>query len=108
MRSRARLSGPPHGLWLQERRARRTCRTDAWRCRPRSEDRVDPVDAVDGGAAAAGFALVAGRRAVIKIEAARPLQQVAAGRGHIAQLLRGAGQDRTRQYWIAPFDQRVI
>src|ERR1700736_6082068 len=74
----------------------------------RSEDRVDPVDAVDGGAAAAGFALVAGRRGVIKIEAARPLQQVAAGRGHIAQLLRGPGQDRTRQYWIAPFDQRVI
>ena len=66
------------------------------------------VDAVDGRAAAAGLALVAGRRRVVEVEAARPLQQVAAGRRHVAQLLRGAGQDRARQQRIALLDQRMI
>ena len=62
-----------------------------------AEDRVDPIDAVDGRTAAAGLAFVARRRHVIEIKAARPLHQVAAGRRHIAKLLRGAGQDRARQ-----------
>ena len=66
------------------------------------------VEAVDGRAAAAGLALVAGRRDVVEIEAARALQEVAAGRRHVAQLLRRAGQDRARQQRIALLDQRVV
>ena len=74
----------------------------------RAEDRVHAVDAVDRRAAAAGLALVARRRGVIKIVAARPLQEIAAGRRHVAQLLRGAGEDRACQQRIALLDQRVI
>ena len=62
-----------------------------------AEDRVHAVEALDGRAAAAGLALVAGRRGVIEVGAARALQQVAAGRRHVAQLLRGAGQDGARR-----------
>ena len=72
------------------------------------EDRVHPVEAVDRRAAAAWLALVARRRHVIEVVAARSLQQIAAGRCHVAQLLRGAGQDRARQDRIALLDQRVI
>ena len=67
----------------------------------RAEDRVHAVEAGDGGAAAAGLALIAGRRDVVKIIAARALQKIAAGRRHVAQLRRGAGQDRARQHRIA-------
>ena len=73
-----------------------------------AEDRVDAVEAVDRRAAAAGLALVAGRRRVVEVGAARALQQVAAGRRHVAQLLRGARQDRARQQRIALLDQRVV
>src|SRR4051812_881486 len=73
-----------------------------------AEDRVDPVDAVDGGAAAAGRAFVARCGDVVEIEAARALQEIAAGRGHVAQLLRRAGQNRARQEWIMLLNKWVI
>ena len=74
----------------------------------RAEDRVHAVEALDGGAAAAGLAFVAGRRGVIEIGAARALQEIAAGRRHVAQLLRRACQDRACEQRIALLDQRVI
>ena len=67
-----------------------------------------PVEAADGGTAAAWLAFVAGRRRIIEIGAAGALQQVAAGRRHIAQLLRGAGQDGARQQRVARFELWVI
>ena len=73
-----------------------------------AEDRVHAIEAVDGGAAAARLAFVAGRRDVVEVGAARALQEVAAGRCHIAQLLRGAGHDRAGENRIALLDQRVI
>jgi hypothetical protein len=36
------------------------------------------------------------------------VQQVAAGRGHVAQLLRGTGEDRAAEQRIARLDLRVI
>ena len=54
------------------------------------------------------LAFVAGRRDVVEIGAARALQEIAAGGRHVAQLLRGAGQQRARQHRIAPLHQRVI
>ena len=74
----------------------------------RAENCVHPVMAADRGAAAAGLALVAGRSDVVEIRAARSLQQIAARRCHIAQLLRRAGANRARQDGIALLDQRVI
>ena len=74
----------------------------------RAEDRVHAIVAVDGGAAAARLAFVAGRRGVVEVVAARALQEIAAGRRHVAQLLRGAGHDRAGEHRIALLDQRVI
>ena len=74
----------------------------------RAEDRVHAVDAGDGRAAAARLALVAWRSRVVEIEAARSLQKIAAGRGHIAQLLRGSGEDRAGKQRIARLDVRVV
>src|ERR1700758_1915563 len=72
-----------------------------------AEDRVHAVDAADGGAAATGLALIARRARIVKIEAARPLQQVATGRRHIAQLLRGTSEYRAPNQRIARLDLRV-
>jgi hypothetical protein len=72
-----------------------------------AEDRVHAVDAADRRAAAARLALVASRARVVEIEAARSLQQVAAGRGHIAQLLRRSGEDGAGEQRIAGLDLRV-
>jgi hypothetical protein len=66
------------------------------------------VDARNRRAAAPRLALVARHRGVVEIEAACPLQQIAAGRRHVAQLLRGAREDRARQQRIAAFHDRVI
>src|SRR5215510_3337933 len=74
----------------------------------RAQDRVAAVDALDRRAAAAGLAFVAWRGRVVEIEATRPLQKVAPGRGHVAQLRRGAGEDRAAQHGIARLDLRVI
>ena len=74
----------------------------------RAEDGVHAVEAADGRAARAGLAFVAGRRNVVEVGAARALQEVAADRRHVAQLLRGAGQQRARQHRIAPLHHWVI
>ena len=55
-----------------------------------------------------GLALVAGHRGVAEIHAARPLQQVAGGRRHVAQLCRSAGEDRLRQHRIVALHGRVV
>ena len=62
----------------------------------------------DGGAAAALLALVAGRRCVVEVAAARALQEVAARRRHIAQLLRSSGHDRAGENRIARLYLGVI
>ncbi len=59
-----------------------------------AEDGVPAVEAVQGRAAAAGIALVARRRRVAEVAAPHPLAQVAAHRGHVPQLRRGAQQQR--------------
>ena len=105
------LAGRPRHMDLRLERGERDAHIGGMRGDAglaRAEDRVDAVEAVDRRAAAAGLALVAGRGRVVEIEAARPLQEIAAGRRHVAQLLRGAGQDRARQQRIALLDQRVI
>ena len=73
-----------------------------------TEDGVHAVEPVARGAAAAGLALIAGRRRVVEVIAARALQKIAAGRCHVAQLLRCAGEDRAGEQRIALCDQRVI
>ncbi len=72
-----------------------------------AEDRVHAVDAVDRRAAAAWLAFVARRARVVEVEAARSLQQVAAGRRHVAQLRRSAGEDGAGEQRIARLDLRV-
>jgi hypothetical protein len=62
-----------------------------------AQDGVLPVHAANGGAATAGDALVAGRRRVIKVVAAGPLQQIAAGCRQVAELRRRAREDRARK-----------
>ena len=62
-----------------------------------AEDGVHAVLAIDRRAAAAGIALVARReRQLAEVRAARALHQVAADRRHVAQLRRGAGEQRLR------------
>ena len=73
-----------------------------------AQDRVPAVDAADRRTAGAGLALVARRGRIVEIKAARALQEIATGRGHVAQLLRGAGEDGAREQWIACLDLRVI
>jgi hypothetical protein len=72
-----------------------------------AEDCEHAVDAADRRAAAARLALVAWRARVVEIEAARSLQQVAAGRDHVAQLLRSSGEDCAGEQRIAGLDLRV-
>lgn len=57
-----------------------------------AEDGVLVVLAGDGGAAAAGDALVAGPADVGEVAAAGALEEVPADRGHVAQLPGGSGQ----------------
>src|SRR5262245_27062301 len=59
-----------------------------------SQDGGQPVVAAACVAARAGIAFVAGARRVVEIGAARPLQEIAADGGSIAQLPRGSGQQR--------------
>lgn len=59
-----------------------------------AEDRMVAVQPAARGASAARLALVAWRAGVVEILAAGTLQQVAACAGHVAQLRRGAGEDR--------------
>jgi hypothetical protein len=73
-----------------------------------AEDCVATIEAADGRAAAAGLAFVARHCRIVEIGATRPLQQVAAGRRHVAQLCRSAGKDRTGEQRVALLDQRMI
>src|SRR6266849_5908982 len=72
---------------------------DAMLARP--QDRVHAVDAVDRRTTAPRLALVAGRRRIVEIQAAGSLQEIARGRGHVAQLRRGAREDRAAEQRIA-------
>lgn len=65
-----------------------------------AEDRMVAVQPAARGASAARLALVAWRVGVVEILAAGTLQQVAAGAGHVAQLRRGAGEDRLGEQGI--------
>ena len=56
----------------------------------RAENGVAGIEAIDRGATGARSALVAGRIEHPEIGAADALEQVAADRGHVAQLRRGA------------------
>ena len=55
------------------------------------------AEAADRRAAAAGLAFVARLVGVVEVGAARALQQVAGGRGLVAQLARRAGEQRARR-----------
>src|SRR4029077_4405846 len=59
-----------------------------------SHYRVKPVLAASGITARTGIALIAGTCDIVKIRAARPLQQIAADRRGIAKLRRRSGQKR--------------
>ena len=74
----------------------------------RSQDRVHAVDPADRRTAAARLALIAGRGRIVEIQAARSLQEIAPGRGHVAQLRRGPGEDRAAEQWIARLYLRML
>jgi hypothetical protein len=59
-----------------------------------AEHRVQAVLALQRVAACARFTSVAGARHVIEVAAARPLHQVAANGCNVAELRRGAGEQR--------------
>src|SRR5262249_7277811 len=80
----------------------RGMRGDAVLARP--QDRVHPIDPFDRRTAAARLALIAWRGRIVEIEAARALQEVTPGGSHVPQLLRGAGENRTAEQWIACLD----
>ena len=73
-----------------------------------AENGMHAIEAGNRGAAAARLALIAGRRGVVEVIAAGALQEIAAGRGHVAQLRRSAGEEGAAQHWIAFGYQRVI
>jgi hypothetical protein len=72
-----------------------------------AQDGVNAVEAGERRAAGAGATLVAWFRDVIEIIAAGSLEQIAAGRGLVAQLCTGAGQQRTAEDAIALPDPPV-
>jgi hypothetical protein len=74
----------------------------------RTENRMLLVDAIDRRTTGARLTFVAGRHGVVKIDAAGPLQQIAAGRCQVAQLLRGSRHDGIAEQRVAAFDDRVI
>ncbi len=60
-----------------------------------TENRVNTIVTFKSAAAAAGFALIAGRkRRIVKIITTRPLQKVASHGCHVAQLWTGSGKER--------------
>jgi hypothetical protein len=74
----------------------------------RPQNRMHPVEAIYSRAPAVWRAFVARSRNVVEIIAARSLHEIAASRGHIAQLLRGAGENGAAKQRIASLDERVI
>src|SRR4029453_5886319 len=73
-----------------------------------AEHRIHAVEAVDRAAACAGLALIARHARVIKVEAASALEEVAAGRRHVAQLRRSSSEDGARKQRIVFLDPLVI
>ena len=66
---------------------------------------MDAVEAVEGGAAAAGSALVAGGEGgVHEVVAAGALHEVAAGGGHVAELRGGSAEKRLREERVVGAD----
>ena len=95
VRRRARRCGRRR----RRRPARRRRRTDAWRCsaRWRRGSRGRGSSPSSAAQPRARVALVARRDAVAEVGAASALAQIAAHRGHVAQLLRRAEQQRLRE-----------
>ena len=74
-----------------------------------AEDGVDAVEAFDGGASAAGGALVArGKGGVHEVVAAGALEEVAAGGGHVAELRGGSAEKRLREERVVGADDLVV
>ena len=97
-----------HGRIERGERNRHVRRMNGDAAFARAENGVDAVLAFERGAARAGLALVAGgERGVVKVMAARSLQEVAAHRGHVAQLRRGAGEERLGKQRIARTHERM-
>jgi hypothetical protein len=69
-----------------------------------AEDREVAVIALARRAARSRLPLVAGLGDVLEVGAAGALQQVAGHRGHVAQLARGAGQQRLGEHRVALAD----
>src|SRR5258708_2015399 len=63
----------------------------------RTEHGMDAIEPIDRRASAPGGTLVAGRRAVVKVKAASPLQEITPDTCPIAKLAGGAGQNGLRQ-----------
>src|SRR5918994_6482951 len=63
----------------------------------RAQDRMNAVDAGNSRTASSRLALVARRRRIVKIVAARALEKVATYCGGVAELWRGARQDCARK-----------
>ncbi len=72
-----------------------------------AEHREVAVDALPGGAARAGRALVARLRRVLEVRAAGALEQVAPGGGRVPQLRGGTGQEGLREGGVADAHERV-
>ncbi len=108
-RDLARPRGPARvddGVERQQRDAHvRGVRGDALVAR--AEHGVHPVVTVEGAAARAGRALVAGRGRIAKVVAARALQQVATHGRHVAQLRARAREQRLGQQGVARDDVGV-
>jgi hypothetical protein len=79
----------------------------ASRLAARAEDRAAPVEPLACGAAGPRLALVAGGRAVIEVQAASALQQIAPDRRHVPELRRRSRQERLGQHRVPAADQPV-
>ena len=73
-----------------------------------AEEGVHAVEAVDGRAAGAGLALVAGIGGVAEIGAAGALHEVAGGGGHVAELRGSAGEQGGGEDGVAFLHEGVI
>src|SRR6185503_3676784 len=73
-----------------------------------AEDRVNTIESVECRASRTRLAFVAWARGIAEVIAARPLKQVAAGRRHVAQLARRAGEECLRQHRESLADERMV
>ena len=74
--------------------------------RTRAEDGMDAIESLESGATASWSTLIAFAIAgIVEVIATRALHQVAAHGGHVAQLLRGSGEESFTQNGVAFTDQ---